>query len=159
MYSLYANLELYTTNGVAESPLHLQSDVVPDPRPTGRRARKVRLGMARAGAGKGVASCKLLHPQLVSAQLRFQLLTSPQLAMPRVFHWGPLTALTIITVVTISSTYSALQLWGLPPSRVKYFRLPNFVFMYVWLVLILKNFYQALKGPGYVPLEWNPVRT
>ena len=80
-------------------------------------------------------------------------------AMPGVFHWGPLTALTIITVVTISSTYSALQLWGLPPSRVKYFRLPNFVFMYVWLVLILKNFYQALKGPGYVPLEWKPVRT
>ena len=79
--------------------------------------------------------------------------------MPGVFHWGPLTALTIITVVTISSTYSALQLWGLPPSRVKYFRLPNFVFMYVWLVLILKNFYQALKGPGYVPLEWKPVRT
>ena len=108
----------------------------------GRRARKV-------------------FPHLtVSAQfLRFQLLTSTQPAMPGVFHWGPLTALTIITVVTISSTYSALQLWGLPPSRVKYFRLPNFVFMYVWLVLILKNFYQALKGPGYVPLEWKPVRT
>ena len=106
-----------------------------------------------------VASCKLLHPQLVSAQFRFQPLTSIQLAMPGVFHWGPLTALTIITVVTVSSTYSALQLWGLPPSRVRYFRLPNFVFMYVWLVLILKNFYQALKGPGYVPLEWKPVRT
>ena len=79
--------------------------------------------------------------------------------MPGVLHWGPLTALTIITVVTVTSTYSALQLWGLPPSRVRYFRLPNFVFMYVWLVLILKNFYQALKGPGYVPLEWKPVRT
>lgn len=79
--------------------------------------------------------------------------------MPGVLHWGPLTALTIIAVITVASTYTALQLWGLPPSRVKYFRLPNFIFMYVWLFLILKNFYQALRGPGYVPLAWKPVRS
>ena len=93
------HLEIYTTNRVAESPLRLQSDVVPDPRPTaGAResqagqGQPARAGPARAGAGKGVASCKLLHP-----------------------------------------------LNCLRP--------------------ILKNFYQALKGPGYVPLEWKPVRT
>ena len=76
--------------------------------------------------------------------------------MPGVLHWGPLTALFIIAVVTVTSTYSALQLWALP--TVKYFRLYNFVLMYVWLYLILKNFYQALQSPGYVEIGWKPVR-
>ncbi len=75
--------------------------------------------------------------------------------MPGVLHWGPLSALTIILVVTITATYSALQLWSLP--TVKYFKLPNFILMYVWLFLILKNFYQALQSPGYVEYGWKPV--
>lgn len=76
--------------------------------------------------------------------------------MPGVFHWGPLTALTIISIVTVTATYCALELWSLP--TVTYFRLPNFLFMYVWLILILKNFYQALQTPGYVEYGWKPVR-
>ena len=38
--------------------------------------------------------------------------------MPGVLHWGPLVAITIISVVTVTSTYSALQLWSLPRSVV-----------------------------------------
>ena len=34
--------------------------------------------------------------------------------MPRVIHWGPFTALFIVGSVTITGTYTALQLWSLP---------------------------------------------
>lgn len=77
--------------------------------------------------------------------------------MAGVVHWGPLTALTIIFLVTFTGIYGSLQLWSLPPSVVRYFRLTHFILMYIWPILILKNFYQALKGPGYVPLGWKPV--
>eukprot|EP00731_Ephydatia_muelleri_P005664 Em0002g1840a len=74
----------------------------------------------------------------------------------RVLHWGPLIALTIITIVTISGSYSAIQLWARPKHRVTFFRWPNFIVMYAWLFLILKNFYQALHGPGSLPRGWKP---
>ena len=68
-------------------------------------------------------------------------------------------AVTIILTVTLSTTYSALQLWSLPPSVVRYFRETHFYLMYFWLVPIFWNFFSAMNGgPGYVPLGWIPVR-
>ena len=78
--------------------------------------------------------------------------------MLRICHWGPLIAITIILTVTMSSTYSALQLWSLPPSIVRYFRKTHFFLMYAWLVPIFWNFFKAMRGPGFVPLGWIPVR-
>jgi len=77
--------------------------------------------------------------------------------MPGVCHWGPLVALTIITVVSLTSTYSALQLWSLPPSIVVYFRGTQFVLMYLWLGPIFWNFYKAMYTPSHAPLKWHPV--
>ena len=37
--------------------------------------------------------------------------------MPGVCHWGPLIALGIVITVSITATYSALQLWALPTVR------------------------------------------
>ena len=74
----------------------------------------------------------------------------------RACHWGPITAISIISVVTVTSTYSAVQLWALP--HVVMCRWPwGFVAMYSWLFLIFKNFVQAMRGPGYVPIGWKPV--
>ena len=77
--------------------------------------------------------------------------------MPGVCHWGPLIAIGIISVVSLSSTYCAYELWSLPRSTVKYFRAVHFVLMYSWLVPIFVNFYLAMKGPKYVPFGWKPV--
>lgn len=77
-------------------------------------------------------------------------------SLPRVIHWGPLIALFIVVSVTITSTYTALQLWSLP--QVKVFRQANFVLMYIWLFPILYNFFNAMNsGPGCVPLGWRPA--
>ena len=76
----------------------------------------------------------------------------------RLGHWGPIIAIIIIATVTLSSTYSALQLWSLPASVVPYMRGVHFCLMYLWLVPIFWNFFKAMKrGPGYVPLGWKPV--
>lgn len=77
--------------------------------------------------------------------------------MPGVCHWGPLIAISIISVVSLSSTYCAYELWSLPRSVIKFFRGTHFVLMYSWLIPIFVNFYFALKGPRYVPFGWKPV--
>lgn len=77
--------------------------------------------------------------------------------MRSVCNWGPLIAIGIIVVVSVSSTYSALQLWSLPESVVWYFRGTQFWMMYLWLIPIFWNFFQAMRGPGYVPFGWKPV--
>ena len=77
--------------------------------------------------------------------------------MWRVCHWGPLIAIGIISVVSLSSTYCAYQLWSLPRSIVKYFRGVHFVLMYSWLVPIFVNFFIAMRGPTCAPFGWKPV--
>ena len=50
-------------------------------------------------------------------QLELYLTTAVQarmVSLPRVIHWGPFTALFIVGSVTITGTYTALQLWSLP---------------------------------------------
>ena len=76
---------------------------------------------------------------------------------PRVCHYGPLTAIVLITLITCSGSYSAYQLWSLPAHVVYYFRAVHFVTMYTWVILITKNFIQAMYTVGYVPAQWSPV--
>ena len=75
----------------------------------------------------------------------------------RVMHWGPIIAILIVATVTLSSTYTALQMWSLPASTVPYMRGIHFCVMYMWLIPIFWNFFNAMRGPGYVPLGWKPV--
>ena len=76
---------------------------------------------------------------------------------PRVCHYGPVTAIVLITLITCSGSYSAYQLWSLPAHVVYYFRAVHFVTMYTWVILITKNFIQAMYTTGYVAAQWSPV--
>lgn len=76
------------------------------------------------------------------------------MALGRLLHWGPLTALTIIFTLFIASVYSSLVWWS--PLNVA--GLINIALLVVFLVCILYNFIKASRiGPGYVPLRWKPV--
>ena len=73
----------------------------------------------------------------------------------QLFHWGPLVALTLISIVIVSANYCSLQLWGLP--TVAYFKLPNYVMVWAESSWILYQYYRAMTGPGFVPKGWRPV--
>ena len=42
--------------------------------------------------------------------------TAEESWLRKVMHWGPIIAILIIATVTLSSTYTALQMWSLPVS-------------------------------------------
>ena len=69
--------------------------------------------------------------------------------------WGPIVALTLISIVIVSASYSSIQLYGLPTT--KYFKTPNLVLIYLLSFLILYVYFHAMQGPGSVPLQWSPV--
>ena len=56
-------------------------------------------------------------------------------------HWGPIIALSLVTIVTTSSTYCLFQLSVLP--KVVVFKTIHNVVCYTWIALILKNFFQV----------------
>jgi len=56
-------------------------------------------------------------------------------------HWGPIIALSLVTIVTTSSTYCLFQLSVLP--NVVVFKSVHNVICYSWIALILKNFFQV----------------
>ena len=56
-------------------------------------------------------------------------------------HWGPIIALSLVTIVTASSTYCLFQLAVLP--KVVVLKTFHNVICYTWIVLILKNFFQV----------------
>ena len=73
----------------------------------------------------------------------------------RIFHWGPLIALTIIALVSSFTILCDLQWW--PPSSLGGFI--NIAVFLTWNALTLINFFNAaFLGPGYVPPQWKPVR-
>ena len=69
--------------------------------------------------------------------------------------WGPIVALTLISIVIVSASYSSIQLYGLPTT--KYFKTTNLVFIYLLSFLTLYVYFHAMQGPGSVPLQWSPV--
>lgn len=76
------------------------------------------------------------------------------MAKGSLLHWGPLTALSIITVLFIASVYASLVWW--PP--VNFTGVANIFLLVVFLLCIVFNFVKAAwLGPGYVPFQWKPV--
>ena len=80
------------------------------------------MGISRAAAGS--FPLRLLDDYLVNGPFthfprEVDISTTYSFAetMPGVCHWGPLTALGIVLTVTVTATYSALQLWALPRVR------------------------------------------
>jgi len=72
----------------------------------------------------------------------------------RLLHWGPCAALTVIFSLTSLSVCTFLA-WC-PPTTT--FSLLNCVSFYLWVFLILKNFFKAsFIGPGQLPYRWKPV--
>ena len=72
----------------------------------------------------------------------------------RLLHWGPILALTVITVISLSSINCMLQWW--PPAT--FGGIINFSIYMFWNVTTLYNFFHAaFVGPGHVPFGWKPV--
>ena len=72
----------------------------------------------------------------------------------RLCHWGPITALSIITVLFIIST-STFLVWCPPYDLFGVIHAGVFMF---WVVNIFHHFFKAIFiGPGHVPFKWKPV--
>lgn len=77
-------------------------------------------------------------------------------AMPcsQLFHWGPILALSVIFIITVVGFKCSLMWW---PVYTKGSWI-NLTIYFTWLFLILYNYFlAAFKGPGFVPLGWEPV--
>uniref|UniRef100_A0A672L9W7 Palmitoyltransferase n=1 Tax=Sinocyclocheilus grahami TaxID=75366 RepID=A0A672L9W7_SINGR len=72
----------------------------------------------------------------------------------RLFHWGPIIALTVIGVCSSMAILdSIIWYWPLDTTGGSI----NFIMLINWTVLILYNYFNAMfVGPGYIPLEWKP---
>ena len=76
------------------------------------------------------------------------------MGLRRLLHWGPILALTVITVISLSSFNCILQWW--PPFTIG--GIINIAIYMFWNVTTLYNFFHAaFVGPGYVALGWKPV--
>ena len=68
-----------------------------------------------------------------------------------ILHWGPLTALFLITILVISTTYCSVQLY--PVNFLQGTLL--LVGWWLWVALILFFFFKAMyTGAGKLPLGW-----
>ncbi|XP_078499907.1 palmitoyltransferase ZDHHC6 isoform X1 [Lissotriton helveticus] len=74
--------------------------------------------------------------------------------LKRLFHWGPIIALSVITICSIMAVIdSVLWYWPLDTTGGSL----NFIMLINWTVMILYNYFNAMfVGPGYVPLGWKP---
>jgi len=72
----------------------------------------------------------------------------------RLLHWGPLIALSIISIISWSSFMCLFEWW--PVTSVAAFL--NLLLYIVWNITVFYNFFMAVfAGPGYVPFGWKPV--
>ncbi|ROI81854.1 Palmitoyltransferase ZDHHC6 [Anabarilius grahami] len=73
----------------------------------------------------------------------------------RLFHWGPIIALTVIGVCSSMAILdSIIWYWPLDTTGGSI----NFIMLINWTVLILYNYFNAMfVGPGYIPLEWKSI--
>lgn len=75
--------------------------------------------------------------------------------MKRLFHWGPLFALTIIKCISFTTLYYTDYWLDLFQSWTSFF---NYLIYYSLLAAVLYNFLCAIFfGPGYVPEGWRPA--
>lgn len=72
----------------------------------------------------------------------------------RICHWGPLTALGIIKIITLTTIHCNRQ-W-LPPYE-SFFGAANFLLFFFLSASTLYHFISAIcEGPGYLPYKWMP---
>ncbi|VDD92958.1 unnamed protein product [Enterobius vermicularis] len=73
--------------------------------------------------------------------------------LPRLFHWGPLTAFSIVLIISSATIYIHLQWW--PLEDIKAFL--HFSLYLFFNYATLNNLCLAgYIGPGYVPRHWTP---
>lgn len=72
----------------------------------------------------------------------------------QLLHWGPIIALSVIFLISAASVRNTLMWWPI-------FTLGGVIHLMIfllWNVLTLYNYLlAAFKGPGFVPLGWEPV--
>ncbi|XP_008549087.1 palmitoyltransferase ZDHHC6 [Microplitis demolitor] len=72
----------------------------------------------------------------------------------KVFHWGPLTALAIIKIITTMTIYCSRQWWSPKESLLA---AANFLLFFSLSGSTIYHFMSAIyEGPGYLPLRWKP---
>lgn len=71
----------------------------------------------------------------------------------QLFHWGPILALSVIFIITVVGFKCSLMWWPVY-TKGSWIHLTIY---FTWLFLILYNYFlAAFKGPGFVPLGWEP---
>lgn len=74
----------------------------------------------------------------------------------RICHWGPLTALGLIKIITLMTIHCSRQWW--PPERSIYAAL-YFLGFFSLSGSTLYHFISSIyEGPGYLPLKWTPAQ-
>ncbi|XP_034935844.1 palmitoyltransferase ZDHHC6 [Chelonus insularis] len=72
----------------------------------------------------------------------------------RICHWGPLTALAIIKIITLMTIHCSRQWW---PPHESYSATINFLLFSSLSASTLYHFITAIyEGPGYLPSGWKP---
>ncbi|KAH0568835.1 palmitoyltransferase ZDHHC6 [Cotesia glomerata] len=72
----------------------------------------------------------------------------------KIFHWGPLTALAIIKIITTMTIYCSRQWWS---PKEGFLAAANFLLFFSLSGSTIYHFMSAIyEGPGYLPLGWRP---
>ncbi|KZC09863.1 PREDICTED: palmitoyltransferase ZDHHC6 [Dufourea novaeangliae] len=76
--------------------------------------------------------------------------------LKKICHWGPLTALGIIKVITLMTIHCSRQCW---PPQESLFGAINFTLFFCLSGSTLFHFISSIyEGPGFLPLKWMPNR-
>ena len=69
-------------------------------------------------------------------------------------HWGPLIALSLISIISSCTVYCSLLWWPIDTQG----GIINLTIFLSWVIATFYNFFRAIHlGPGYVPRDWKPV--
>ncbi|KAF3420387.1 hypothetical protein E2986_03257 [Frieseomelitta varia] len=76
--------------------------------------------------------------------------------LKKICHWGPLTALGIIKIITLMTIHCSRQWW---PPQESFFGAVNFILFFCLSGSTLFHFINAIyEGPGFLPLKWMPEK-
>lgn len=69
-------------------------------------------------------------------------------------HWGPLIALSLISIISSVTVYCSLIWWPIDTQG----GIINLTIFLSWVTSTFYNYFRAIHlGPGYVPQDWKPV--
>ncbi|KAL0132068.1 hypothetical protein PUN28_000087 [Cardiocondyla obscurior] len=76
--------------------------------------------------------------------------------LKKICHWGPLSALATIKIITLMTIHCSRQWW---PPQDSVPAAVNFLLFFTLSGLTLFHFISAIfEGPGYLPLKWTPEK-